>query len=140
MIYYIMYRGQSVGPMTAEQVVAYDVDRDTMVSADGAPWQPLFSYPELMEMLAARPKPAANQNNDSMRIACGILAIVIGGFGLQYFLVGKVWGGVINILLCLVTCGLWQFINIAQGIVILCMSDQDWRRKWVDSTTTFPVF
>lgn len=34
MQYYIMYQGQVTGPMTKEQIFAYGVNRDTMVSAE----------------------------------------------------------------------------------------------------------
>ena len=49
MIYYIMYQGNVTGPMTKEQVKAYNVTQDTMVSANGGDWRPLYTYPELME-------------------------------------------------------------------------------------------
>lgn len=53
MNYYIMYQGQVTGPMTKEQVFAYGVNRDTMISAEGGEWRPLYTYPDLMEILAA---------------------------------------------------------------------------------------
>lgn len=57
--YYIMYQGQVTGPMTREQIFAYGVNRDTMVSANGGEWRPLYAYPELMELLARQaPQPA----------------------------------------------------------------------------------
>ena len=52
MVYYIMYQGQVTGPMSKEQMMAYGVNRDTMVSADGGEWRALYTYPELMEILA----------------------------------------------------------------------------------------
>lgn len=52
MVYYIMYNGQVTGPMNREQMFAYGVNRDTMVSADGGDWRPLYTYPELMELLS----------------------------------------------------------------------------------------
>ncbi|MDE6101281.1 MAG: DUF805 domain-containing protein [Paramuribaculum sp.] len=52
MVYYIMYQGQVTGPMNREQIFAYGVNRDTMVSADGGDWRPLYTYPELMELLS----------------------------------------------------------------------------------------
>lgn len=78
--------------------------------------------------------------NDSKKTVCGILAIVIGGLGLQYFLIGKTTAGILTILLSLVTCGIWSIITLVQGIMILCMSESEWRRKYVDSTSTFPLF
>lgn len=53
MQYYIMYQGQVTGPMTKEQIFAYGVNRDTMVSAEGGAWRPLYTYPDLMEILSS---------------------------------------------------------------------------------------
>lgn len=49
MEYYIQFNGQTIGPMTKEQIGAYGVTRDTPVSANGGDWKPLFTYPELMQ-------------------------------------------------------------------------------------------
>ncbi len=141
MQYYISLNGQTIGPMTKEQVAAYGVNRDTLISANGGDWKPLYTYPELMEVLSRNIGSTVDSaSGDSRKVVCGILAILIGGLGLQYFLVGKTAGGIINIVLSLVTCGLWSVVNLIQGIMILCMSDDEWRRKFVDSTSTFPVF
>lgn len=140
MLYYIMYNGQPVGPMSKEQVFAYNVTPDSLVSTDGVNWGELFRFPELMEIYTHTRGADAPGQPDSKKVLCGVLAIVVGCLGLQYFLVGKTAGGVINILLSLVTCGLWQVVNVIQGIMILCMSDEEWRRKFVYSTSTFPVF
>ena len=43
MVYYIMYQGQVTGPMSKEQMMAYGVNRDTMVSADGGEWRALYT-------------------------------------------------------------------------------------------------
>lgn len=133
MIYHIVYNGQTIGPMSKEQMSAYAVDANTMVSCDGGEWRPLYTYPELMDLLR-------NRADSSTKTLCGIFAIVLGGIGLHYFLVGKTAGGIINIILSLVTCGLWCVIDFIQGIMILTMSDEEWRRKFVDSTSAFPVF
>lgn len=55
MVYYILYEGQVTGPMTEEQIFAYSVNRDTMVSANGGDWRPLYSFPELMSRLQNNP-------------------------------------------------------------------------------------
>ena len=138
MKYYSEYNGQAIGPMTAEQVVSYSVNKDTMVSAEGGEWRPLYTFPELMEKLGKAP--VSQPKSDSMKTACGVLAILIGWLGLQYFLIGKTAGGLINIGLSLITCGAWSVINLIQGIMILCMSDEQWRQKYVDSTSVYPLF
>lgn len=142
MQYYIQFNGQSIGPMTKEQLLSYGVTRDTLVSANGGDWCPLYNYPELMEELSRNlgSRSYAAAVPDSRKMVCGILAILIGGLGLQYFLIGKTTAGIINIVLSLVTCGLWSIVNLIQGIMILCMSEDEWRSKYVDSTSTFPVF
>ena len=76
----------------------------------------------------------------SKKTACGVLAILVGGIGLQYFLVGKTTGGILTIVLSLVTCGLWTVLTFVQGILILCMSDEEWLRKYVYSDSTLPLF
>lgn len=141
-MYYIQYQGTSVGPMTAAQLASYPVTPDTLVYDEGGEWRPLYTYPELMELVSRRSASPthASQAEDSQRIVCGILALLIGWIGLQYFLIGKTTGGLINIALSLVTCGLWGVINFVQGILILSMSDAEWRRKFVDSPSVFPIF
>lgn len=70
----------------------------------------------------------------------GILAILIGGLGIQYFYCGKVAGGLITILLSAVTCGLWSVLMLVQGILMLTMTQEEFDRKYVYSTSTLPLF
>lgn len=140
MHYYLTIQGNTVGPMTREQLMAYNVNTDTLVSRDGGPWSPLYTYPELMETYHNHMAQQQTSNPASQRTICGILAILIGTLGIQYFLVGKTIAGIITILLSVVSCGLWGIITFIQGIMMLCMTDEQFRQKYVDSTSTFPVF
>ena len=74
------------------------------------------------------------------RVAAGVCAILLPGLGIQYFIAGKVGGGFICILLSIVTCGIWTLISFIQGILILCMSDQEFDQKFVYTDKTFPIF
>lgn len=139
MQYYLNINNQSIGPMSADQVMAYNIDPNTPVSADGGPWQPLYTHPELMQLLQVRKAPAAGQS-DSKRVLCGIMAIIFGTLGIQYFLCGKTTAGILTILISLVTCGAWGLITFIQGILMLTMSDEQFEQKFVTSTTTFPIF
>ena len=76
----------------------------------------------------------------SQRLLCGLLAIFLGYLGIQYFVVGKTTAGILTILLSLVTCGGWSIITLIQGILMLCMSDAEFNRKYVQTTSTFPIF
>ena len=67
-------------------------------------------------------------------------AAVWRGF-VQYFYLGKTAGGIITILLSLVTCyTVWPLITLIQGIMMLCMSNEEFRRKYVTTTSSFPLF
>lgn len=74
------------------------------------------------------------------RGVCALLAILLGTLGVQYFYLGKVRGGVLTILLSLVTCSLWQFVTIIQGILMFCMSNEEFERKFVLSPSSLPLF
>ncbi len=140
-MYYITINNQTVGPMSAEQMMAYPVTNETPVSRDGGAWQPLYTYPELMQLYQNSGKSvAANAEVSSKKTLCGIMAIILGGLGVQYFVMGKVGAGFLTILLTVVTCGLWEIVTLIQGIMMLCMTDADFKRKYIDSTSTLPLF
>lgn len=141
MQYYINLQGNTIGPMTKEQMMAYNVDTNTPVSKDGGDWRPLYTYPELMaELQNSKSNSVSDQEVSSKKTLCGILAILVGTLGIQYFVLGKTAGGLITILLSIVTCGCWGIVTLIQGIMMLCMSDADFKRKYIDSTSTLPLF
>lgn len=74
------------------------------------------------------------------RGVAALLAIFLGGLGIQYFYLGKIGGGILTILLTLVTCGLWEIVTLIQGILMFCMRNEDFRRKYVLSNSTLPLF
>ncbi len=167
--YYIIYNGQQIGPMPKEQLLNYGLTPDSNVWAQGLPgWVPAYTVPELMEMLRHRKpstpppfNPSANNgynngyNNsryhhsydnpeiattDKSKVVAGILAILFCGLGVQYFYCGKIAGGFLSILLSVVTCGIWSILMFIQGIMILCMTQQEFEDKYVLSDTTLPLF
>lgn len=140
MNYFLDYNGRVIGPMTARQVMGYNPTYDVRVSMDGTHWQPLYTYPELMELYNQRNQYGVQPQIDSRKTLCGIMAIIFGTLGVQYFVLGKVGAGFITILLSIVTCGAWEIITLIQGIMMLCMNDEEFRRKYVDTTATFPLF
>ena len=141
MKYFITLNNQTIGPMTADQLLAYPVTSDTSVSEDGGEWRPLYTYPVLMELLRNHGRSASiNSEISSKKTLCGVLAILVGTLGIQYFVLGKTTGGILTILISLVTCGGWGVITLIQGILMLCMSDDEFKRKYMDSTSSFPLF
>ena len=127
--------------MDANQLMAYNPNPNTPISVDGNNFHPLYAFPELMSLLQQTPGAQANfQKKDSQRLAFGLLALLIGGLGIQYFIIGKTSAGIYNILLSFVTCGLWSILNFIQGILVLCMSDEQFEAKYVNTPATFPIF
>lgn len=72
----------------------------------------------------------------------GILAIFLGFLGIHYFYLGKPIPGII-LLVCSLTFVLSWFafgFTVVQGIIILCMSDEQFNAKYVNTTNQFPLF
>ena len=71
------------------------------------------------------------------RVFFAIITIVCNGIGVPHLLLGKVKAGILRIVLCLVTLGVFGIINtvhgIIQGIKILKMLDADYAT--IDKTT-----
>lgn len=74
------------------------------------------------------------------RGVAALLAILLGGLGIQYFYLGKIAGGLLSILLTIVTCGIWEIVAIVQGVMMFTMDNRTFKTKYVDSTSTFPLF
>lgn len=141
MEYFLIVNGEIVGPMTARQLVSYNIDEHTSVSVDGIEWKPLYRYPELMyEYRNQMYMNPSYSDAESKRILCGVLAILIGTLGIHYFLMGKTRAGIFTILLSLVSCGLWGVVMFVQGIMMLIMSDMEFRSKYIDTPSSFPIF
>lgn len=69
----------------------------------------------------------------------GILAILLGGFGIHYFYLGKTTGGIVFLLLTLFTCGtVSSLLALIQGIMMLCMSNQEFERRYVTTPSSIP--
>ncbi len=126
--------------MTMQQMFAYNIDQNTNVSTDGINWRPLYTFPDLMVALKQRGGSYADNELSNKKLLCGILAIFLGYLGVQYFILGKTWGGIFTILLSCITCGCWSVITLIQGILMLCMSDQEFKRKYIDNPATMPLF
>lgn len=62
------------------------------------------------------------------KLAAGLIAILLGGLGIHKFYLGRTGWGIVYLLLC------WTFIpavlGFIEGIVYLCMSDQDFQEKY----------
>jgi TM2 domain-containing membrane protein YozV len=75
-------------------------------------------------------KPDQNQ-----KIAAGICAILLGSLGIHKFILGYTTEGVIMLLLTILTCGIagivMSVIGIAEGIIYLTKTDQEFIDTYV---------
>ena len=140
MKYYMQFQGHTVGPMSVAELANYPVTDQTPICAEGATeWRPLFTYPELMG-LVNRANIEQREELSNKKILCGVMALLFGTFGIQYFILGKVSGGIYTILLSIITCGCWGIVTFIQGILMLCMSDSEFERKYIANPASFPLF
>ena len=80
------------------------------------------------------PSPIYQENK---KILAGVLAIMLGGFGIHKFILGYTKEGVLQILMSFFSCGLASVIPFVEGIIYLTKSDEEFyqiyqvgRRPW----------
>ena len=150
--------------MSKEQLKLYGLEPNSQIWCKGmANWAPAYTVPELMEVIngvnqhqphntyrqppqQSYQQPILDLNAPAQRavspkdkVVCGLLALLLGGLGVQYFYLARPGAGLICLLLTFVTCGLWSVITLIQGIYMLMMNDAEFQRKYVLSTASFPV-
>lgn len=86
------------------------------------------------------PPSSMAQADKKEKVVAGLLAIFLGSLGIHYFYLGKTTAGILTIVLSLCTCGIWSFLMLVQGILMLTMSDADFEEKYVYNERTFPLF
>ena len=70
-----------------------------------------------------------------------LLAIFLGTLGIQYFYLGKTTAGVITLLISVLSCGILSLLTLIQGILLFCMSNEEFERKFAGPTSSsFPMF
>lgn len=62
---------------------------------------------------------------ESKRVLAGVMGILIGGLGIHRFVLGDTTGGILRIVITLVTCGLGSLIGLIEGIIYLTKSDAE---------------
>ena len=67
-------------------------------------------------------------NSEMSKTLIGVLAILFGAYGIHHFFLGHIKRGILSILFC------WTLVptvlSIAEGIHILCMSEEQFQRKY----------
>ncbi|MAD34430.1 MAG: hypothetical protein CMJ88_11850 [Planctomycetes bacterium] len=77
-------------------------------------------------------------DQQSQRVVAGVLAILLGGFGIHRFILGDVVGGLLRMAISFVTCGTGSMIGFIEGIIYLTKSDDEFVQMYqVDKKSWF---
>ena len=71
------------------------------------------------------------------KILAGVLAIVIPGLGIHRFVLGDAVGGILRIVITIVTCGLGSLIGLIEGIIYLTKTDEEFVATYIDGDKTW---
>jgi len=65
-------------------------------------------------------------NQESKRVLAGVLAIVLGPFGVHKFVLGYTTQGIITLIISVFTCGtVTSIIGLIEGIIYLTKTDEE---------------
>lgn len=67
-------------------------------------------------------------NGGKSKTTAALFAILLGGIGIHHFYLGKIWLGILYIVFCF--SWIPTIIGIIEGIIFLCMSDQEFDNKY----------
>lgn len=86
----------------------------------------------------------SNGPSGKSRGVAGLLALLLGAFGLHYFYIGKTTAGVIFLLISLLSCFIFapvvHVVSIIQGVLYFTTTQEEFERKWVYAPTNIPLF
>jgi TM2 domain-containing membrane protein YozV len=66
------------------------------------------------------------------KLVAGILGIVLNGLGVHRFYLGDTKGGIIRIVISVLTCGVGGIIGIIEGIIYLTKSDEEFQKIYIE--------
>ena len=66
------------------------------------------------------------------KILAGILGILLGGLGIHRFVLGDATGGILRIVITIVTCGAGSLIGLIEGIIYLTKSDEEFVETYIN--------
>jgi len=77
-------------------------------------------------------------SQESKRVLAGVMGVVLGGLGIHRFVLDDVKGGILRIVITVVTCGLGNLIGLIEGIIYLTKSDDEFVQTYqVDKKAWF---
>ncbi|MBI3097591.1 MAG: NINE protein [Planctomycetes bacterium] len=68
---------------------------------------------------------------ESKKVLAGILGLLLGAWGVHRFIIGDSKGGIIRIVITILTCGIGGIIGFIEGIIFLTKSDEEFHRVYM---------
>jgi TM2 domain-containing membrane protein YozV len=62
---------------------------------------------------------------ENKKVLAGIMGILFGGFGVHKFILGYTQEGIIQLVVSIVTCGIFSLVGFVEGIIYLTKSDEE---------------
>ena len=66
------------------------------------------------------------------KITVGIVGILLGGLGIHRSILGDTKGGILRIVITLITCGAGSIIGLIEGIIYLTKSDEEFVELYIN--------
>ena len=66
------------------------------------------------------------------KVLAGVMGILFGGLGIHRFILGDTSGGLIRIVISVVTCGVGSVIGLIEGIIYLTKTDEDFVATYIE--------
>ncbi|SFA98931.1 TM2 domain-containing membrane protein YozV [Flavobacterium swingsii] len=67
---------------------------------------------------------------ENKKVLAGIMGILFGGLGIHKFILGYTQEGIIQIVVTIVTCGIFSIVGFIEGIIYLTKSDEDFYQTY----------
>jgi TM2 domain-containing membrane protein YozV len=152
--YFFAINGQQRGPFPIERLTAEGMTPDSLVWCEGmGAWQTARTVPALFGVVAgstaasvpvAYPAPAMYQTYQTYpagyaipadvstkKILAGVMALVMGAWGIHRFILGDPMGGILRIVITFATCGLGSIMWLIEGIIYLTKTDEEFYRIYM---------
>ncbi len=66
------------------------------------------------------------------KIVAGILGILLGSLGIHRFYLGDTTGGILRIVITVITCGFGGIIGLIEGIIYLVKPDEEFVELYIN--------
>ncbi|WP_372745031.1 TM2 domain-containing protein [Lutibacter sp.] len=78
-----------------------------------------------MDVIDEKGNVVPKSSEESKRVIAGILALLLGTFGIHKFVLGYTKEGIIQLIISVFSCGLLGIIGFIEGIIYLTKSDEE---------------